>query len=129
VKQGTEPNFVKIGAINGTNEGAREEQREEFEVEVHSIYRGADRASSWPSCTRSERRSTAWRSPPTACLILDAGIPQPGDQRRRARRRHLRRHQHLPGQRRTGLTRPDSNDARRPAIAGLFFEQGEDNGY
>jgi hypothetical protein len=43
VKPGTEPNFVKIGAINGTNEGAREEQREEFEVEVHSIYRGADR--------------------------------------------------------------------------------------
>jgi hypothetical protein len=43
VNQGTEPNFVKIGAINGTNEGAREEQREEFEVEVHSIYRGKDR--------------------------------------------------------------------------------------
>jgi hypothetical protein len=43
VKPGTEPDFVKIGAINGTNEGAREEQREEFEVEVHSIYRGADR--------------------------------------------------------------------------------------
>jgi hypothetical protein len=44
VKQGTEPNFVKIGAINGTNQGAREEQREEFEVEIHSIYRGSDRA-------------------------------------------------------------------------------------
>jgi hypothetical protein len=43
VKQGIGPNFVKIGAIYGTNEGAREEQREEFEVEVHSIYRGADR--------------------------------------------------------------------------------------
>jgi hypothetical protein len=43
VKPGTEPDFVKIGAINGTNEGAREEQREEFEVEIHSIYRGADR--------------------------------------------------------------------------------------
>jgi hypothetical protein len=44
VKQGTEPNFVKIGAINGTNDSAREEQREEFEVEVHSIYRGSDRS-------------------------------------------------------------------------------------
>jgi hypothetical protein len=44
VKPGTEPDFVKIGAINGTNEGARDEQREEFEVEVHSIYRGSDRA-------------------------------------------------------------------------------------
>src|SRR4051794_12165799 len=43
VKPGTEPNFVKIGAIDGTNQSAREEQREEFEVEVHSIYRGADR--------------------------------------------------------------------------------------
>jgi hypothetical protein len=43
VKPGTEPSFVKIGAINGTNDSAREEQREEYEVEIHSIYRGADR--------------------------------------------------------------------------------------
>lgn len=44
VKHGTEPNFVKVGPITGTNEGAREEQLESFEVEIHSIYRGADRA-------------------------------------------------------------------------------------
>jgi hypothetical protein len=43
VKPDTQPNFVKIGAIDGTNQSAREEQREEFEVEVHTIYRGADR--------------------------------------------------------------------------------------
>jgi hypothetical protein len=44
VKQDTKPNFVKIGSIDGTNLGAREEQFEEFEVEVHTIYRGSDRA-------------------------------------------------------------------------------------
>jgi hypothetical protein len=67
VKQGTEPNFVKIGAINGTNEGAREEQREEFEVEVHSIYRGADRTELMAIMHQVDSRSTAWRSRPTAC--------------------------------------------------------------
>jgi hypothetical protein len=45
VKQDTEPPFVKIGTIEGTNVGSKEEPREEFEVEVHSIYRGADRSS------------------------------------------------------------------------------------
>lgn len=44
VKQGTQPNFVKIGVIHGTNEGAREEQLEQFEVEVHTVYRGGDRS-------------------------------------------------------------------------------------
>lgn len=44
VKQGTEPNFVQIGAIEVGNEGSKEEQRERIEVEVHTIYRGKDRA-------------------------------------------------------------------------------------
>jgi hypothetical protein len=43
VKQDTAPPFVLIGSIDGTNAGAREEQLEDFEVEIHSIYRGADR--------------------------------------------------------------------------------------
>lgn len=43
VKQDTQPDFVKIGAIDGTNEGARDEQREQFIVEVQSVYRGGDR--------------------------------------------------------------------------------------
>jgi hypothetical protein len=45
VKQGTEPPFVKIGTINGTNEGTKEDPRELFEVEIHTIYRGLDRTS------------------------------------------------------------------------------------
>lgn len=45
VKQDTPPPFVKIGAIDGTNDSARDEQREEFEIEVHTIYRGGDRTA------------------------------------------------------------------------------------
>lgn len=44
VPQGTEPNFVKLGAIEASNEGDKDDQRERFELEVHTIYRGADRS-------------------------------------------------------------------------------------
>jgi hypothetical protein len=49
VKQDTPPPFVKIGTIEGTNVGSKEDPREEFDVEVHTIYRGADRSVCWRS--------------------------------------------------------------------------------
>jgi hypothetical protein len=44
VKQDTAPPFVKIGAIATNNEGGKGEQAETLEVEIHTIYRGADRS-------------------------------------------------------------------------------------
>jgi hypothetical protein len=43
VDQDTQPPFVIVGEIRSTNDSAREEQLEEFEVDVHSVYRGGDR--------------------------------------------------------------------------------------
>lgn len=43
--QDTEPPFVKIGEITTTNEGTKGSQAETLEVEVHTIYRGADRGA------------------------------------------------------------------------------------
>jgi hypothetical protein len=43
VKQDTQPPFVKIGAIESASDGGKGEQLELITIEVHSIYRGADR--------------------------------------------------------------------------------------
>lgn len=45
VKQDTNPPFVQVGTIETVNEGAKDEQSERLEVEIHTIYRGADRAA------------------------------------------------------------------------------------
>lgn len=45
VKQDTQPPFVKIGAIETDNEGDKHDQRELLSVEIHTIYRGADRTA------------------------------------------------------------------------------------
>jgi hypothetical protein len=44
VKQDTDPPFVKIGEITTSNEGTKGDQAEILEVEVHTVYRGADRS-------------------------------------------------------------------------------------
>jgi hypothetical protein len=43
VPQGTQPNFLKIGAIDSQNEESRSDQFERLTVEVIAIYRGQDR--------------------------------------------------------------------------------------
>jgi hypothetical protein len=45
VKQDTDPPFVKIGTIETISEGGKDEQAETLQVEVHTIYRGADRSA------------------------------------------------------------------------------------
>lgn len=44
LKQGTQPPFVHVGGIDEENVGSKGEQGSRFEVEVHSVYKGADRS-------------------------------------------------------------------------------------
>lgn len=43
IPQGTEPNYLKIGAIDTENDESKSGQFERITVELFAIYRGADR--------------------------------------------------------------------------------------